>query len=102
MPAEIRHILLWNYLDEVPQEERDQLESALQALLQKVPSLRGIKWGPVVGGRNQSFSYGFIMMFDDQAGLDEYATHPDHVLFAGRFKAACAQQVVVDLEVVSG
>jgi hypothetical protein len=96
----IQHIMLWNYRDDVLPGERARLEAELDALPGKVPSLRGVRWGPVIGGRNQSFSHCFVMLFDDKAGLDEYATHPDHLHFSGPFKEACAVQVVVDFEEV--
>jgi hypothetical protein len=94
----IQHILLWNYRDSVSEEERSRLEAELMALPGKVPSLRRLSWGPVVGGRNQSFSHCFVMLFDDVQGLQQYATHPDHLHFSGPFKEACAAQVVADFE----
>jgi hypothetical protein len=95
----IQHIMLWSYREDVPAEERARLEAELQALPGKVPTLHSLKWGPVVGGRNQQFSHCFVMHFSDNAGLGEYAAHPDHVRFSGAFKEACAVQVVVDFEV---
>ncbi len=95
----IQHILLWNYRDGLPAEERARLERELTKLPEKVPTLKRIAWGPVVGGRNQTFTHCFVMHFDDTAGLDDYATHPDHVSFAGPFKEACSVQVVADFEV---
>ena len=92
------HILMWNYKDGTPAEERARLEAELSALPQKVPTLRSLSWGPVVGGRNQSFSHCFLMLFDDQGGLEEYTVHPDHVHFATAFREACAVQVAVDFE----
>ena len=95
------HILTWSYREDVSGEERARIEAELEALLGKVPSLKGLHWGPVVGGRNQSFSHCFVMLFDDGIGLNEYVIHPDHVRFAGPFREACATQVVVDFEVQS-
>jgi hypothetical protein len=92
----IQHIMLWNYRDEVGTEERARIEGELVRLPERVPALRGVQYGPVVGGRNQSFSHCFVMLFDDAEGLAEYATHPAHVAFAGPFKEACAVQVVTD------
>ena len=94
----IQHIMLWNYRDEVPEDERARLHAELVELPRKVPSLRSVRWGPVVGGRNQSFSHCFVMLFDDLAGLQLYATHADHLHFSGPFKEACAVQVVADFE----
>lgn len=98
-PASIRHILMWNYKEGVPQEERARLEQEMSTLPERVPSLRLVEWGPVVGGRNQSFTHCFIMHFDDIDGLREYATHPEHLHFSGPFRDACEVQVVVDFEV---
>ena len=94
----IQHILHWNYKDDVAEEERVTIEAELEALPNKIPSLRGLRWGPVTGGRNQTFSHTFVMLFDDMEGLEEYARHPAHVRFAAPFREACATQVVVDFE----
>jgi hypothetical protein len=94
----IQHIMLWNYRDDVSSEERTRLEEELRGLPGRVPSLREVRWGPVVGGRNQSFSHCFVMLFEDLGGLEEYATHPDHLHFSGPFKEACEVQVVADFE----
>ena len=94
----IQHILHWNYRDEVPDEERARIEAELEALPARVPSLRGLRWGLVTGGRNHSFSHTFVMLFDDMEGLQEYAVHPAHVSFAAPFKEACVVQVGVDFE----
>lgn len=95
----IQHILMWSYRDEAPEEERHRLESALELLPEQVPSLLRLEWGPVFGGRNQNFTHCFVMHFSSREGLAEYATHPDHVRFAGPFREACAAQMVVDFEV---
>jgi hypothetical protein len=93
--------MLWNYRDEVDAEERARLEGELVGLVEKVPALVSVKYGPVVGGRNQSFGHCFVMLFDDMAGLAEYTSHPAHEAFGVGFKAACAVQVVADFEVVN-
>ena len=90
------HIIMWNYRDDVPEDERDRLEADLLELQQKIPTLKGVHAGPVTGGRNQSYSHCFVMLFDDQAGLDAYTRHPEHERFASSFRAACVVQVVVD------
>jgi len=97
----IQHIMLWNYKDEVGTEERAYHEAELVRLVELVPSLLLVQYGPVVGGRNQSFEHCFVMHFADMAGLAEYASHPAHVNFSGAFKEACAVQVVADFEVVN-
>jgi hypothetical protein len=94
----IQHIMMWNYRVEASAEERARIEGELVRLPERVPSLRRVEWGPVCGGRNQSFSHCFVMYFDDMEGLREYASHPAHVTFAAPFKEACEVQVAVDFE----
>lgn len=99
LPANcIYHFLMWNYKNETTPEQQAFLDSALLDLPNRVPVLRSVRRGPVVGGRNQSFSHCFVMVFDDQASLDQYNTHPEHVKFATAFREACAVQVVVDFQ----
>ncbi len=97
----IQHIMLWNYNSNVPPEERTRLKAEFERLPDLIGPLRGIQWGPVIGGRNQQFSHCFVMLFDDTAGLAEYASHPEHLRVAASFKAACEVQVVVDFEVIT-
>jgi hypothetical protein len=95
----IHHILLWNYKPEATPEEQARLEAELASLPERVPALRQVEWGPVVGGRNQIFSHGFIMQFDTMDALAEYTTHPAHIHFSVPFREACSIQVVSDIEV---
>ncbi len=97
----IQHIMLWTYREDAPPEERARIEAELVGLPGRVPSLSRVVYGPVVGGRNQSFSHCFVMYFDNIDGVNEYAEHPAHVAFAGPFREACAVQVVTDFEVQS-
>ena len=98
----IQHIMLWNYKEDTPVEERARLEAQLRQLPERVPALISGQYGPVVGGRNQSFTHCFVMYFEDAQGLAQYTTHPGHVAFAVPFKEACAVQVVTDFEVQGG
>lgn len=95
----IQHIMLWNYKEGVAAEVKAKLEAELAGLPRKVPALRSVQWGPVIGGRNQSFSHCFVMLFDNKSDLAEYTVHPDHVHFAGPFREVCAVQVVADFQV---
>lgn len=98
LPEGLYHIMMWNYKDEVTPEERAHHESELLQLPNRVPSLLSVRRGPVVGGRNQSFSHCFVMLFADQTALNEYTTHPSHLKFSVPFREACAIQVVTDMK----
>src|SRR5436305_8334083 len=92
------HILLWNYREGVTAEEQERLMKLLENLPNRIPGLESVRWGAVTGGRNQVFSHSFVMVFDTKESLAGYATHPNHLAFAGPFREACATQVVVDFE----
>lgn len=94
----IQHIMLWNYREEVTGEERARLVLELSQLPSRVPSLIDVRYGPIVGGRNQTFGHCFVMRFNDVAGLAEYNVHPAHLHFSGPFREACAVQVAADFE----
>jgi hypothetical protein len=96
----IQHIMLWNYKDEIATGERAQVEAALVALSRNVPTVVSLEYGPVVGGRNQTFDHCFVMRFNDKDGLAEYSAHPEHLAFGPMFKEVCSVQVVADFEEV--
>ncbi|MHB9106164.1 MAG: Dabb family protein [Armatimonadota bacterium] len=50
---------------------------------------------PVV---ESSYTYGLVIGFDDQQGLDAYQVHPVHVAFVERFKPYWMQIKVYDVE----
>jgi hypothetical protein len=92
------HILMWNYKDDIPEGDRHRLEEELLSLPSKIPALREVRRGPVVGGRNQSFTHCFVMLFDNLQALADYNSHPDHLHFSHPFREACAVQVVIDVQ----
>jgi hypothetical protein len=97
----IQHVMLWNYKDDVMSEQRAHIEAELSALPSRIPSLQGVAYGPVVGGRNQTFDHCFVMRFSGSQDLADYTVHPEHQKFAAMFREACAVQVVADFEEVS-
>lgn len=94
----IYHVLAWNYKDEITPERRAFHEAELLDLPNRLPMLLSVRKGPVIGGRNQSFSHCFLMIFADRQGLEEYATHMEHLNFAVPFREACEIQMVIDFE----
>jgi hypothetical protein len=92
----ITHILLWNYRPEVGPAEREAIEALLIELPALVPSLRSLTFGPVFRWRVREYSHACTMIFDDEAGLDEYQTHPAHRAFASRFHPTTSELVAID------
>jgi len=96
----IQHVMLWNYKDETTPDQRAHIEAELVALPGRIQSLEDVQYGPVVGGRNQTFDHCFVMRFASSQDLAEYNVHPEHQKFAAMFRDACAVQVVADFEEV--
>jgi|SRR5690625_96760 len=59
-------------------EEAEFIRKALE--LGKIPSVHNLRCVKEVSPKN-SFDFGLIMQFKDQAGYDAYNNHPDHVDF---------------------
>lgn len=97
----IRHVVAWRLATEDPVERAAQARKVaddLLALRGVVPSLRDIAVGPdVLGGGN--WDVALVADFADQAGLDAYQTHPDHLAVVGYVRSVVAERVAVDFEV---
>ena len=94
----ITHILLWNYRDEVPAEERAAIEALLVDLPDAVAGLHSLTFGPVFRWRVREYSHACVMQFLDLAALDAYQVDPAHKAFAVRFHPATAELVALDYE----
>lgn len=81
----VQHVILWQLKDELTEIERTtakmEIKRALEALQEKVPSLLKIKvYTTPLASSNAEVM--LVCEFKDEAGLQEYAKHPDHVAAA--------------------
>ncbi|GAA1637109.1 Dabb family protein [Microbacterium flavum] len=97
----IRHLVAWRLATEDPAEKAAQaqkISADLTALKGVVPSISEIWVGPdVVGGTN--WDVALVADFVDQAALDAYQTHPDHLAVVGYVRSVVSDRVAVDLEI---
>lgn len=81
----VKHIILWKLKNEHNNEEVKQgIKSNLEDLLGKIPGLTEIK----VQTDSLASSNADVMLysiFESEAALKGYATHPDHVYVADTF-----------------
>lgn len=95
----IHHVVLFAFNEAVPRAERDAILAALRALRATVPSLRSLVVGENFSpARAQGYTHVLVETFDDRAGLQAYATHPEHLPVLARIREAASQLAVVDLE----
>lgn len=97
----IRHVVAWQLATDDPAlraEQARRISDDLMALWGVVPSILDISVGAdIVGGGN--WDVGLVADFADQAGLDEYQTHPSHQAVVGFVRSVVSGRVAVDFEV---
>lgn len=95
----IRHIVAFNIAAE-DQETRTahSAEAArlLNGLVGVVPSLRAMTAGANVLSLGQNWDLALVADFDDEDGLQAYATHPEHEKVADYIGSIRSDRVAVD------
>lgn len=95
----LRHVVAWKLSGET-REARDaqaaEIIAALSPLIDTVPSLRalGVHRNELFDGDNWDVT--LIADFDDAAGLEAYAVHPEHVAAGAVVKRHAVGRVATD------
>lgn len=95
--AALTHVVLFRCQPPVA-ENRAALGQALQGLVGRVPTLRGLEVGTDVLGTARSYDVALIARFDDRAGLEAYQMHPAHVEALQVVQATTTGSAAVDFE----
>lgn len=98
----IRHMVAWKLAAEdaaTHKEQSDKIIAGLRTLPALVPSIRALSIGPTVITGPNHWDLGFVVDFDDEAGLAAYQANPDHQAVGAYIRSVVAQQAVVDFEV---
>lgn len=81
----VKHIILWQLKEELTAEEKErvkaEIKAGLESLQGKIPGLIDIK----VNTNGLASSNADLMLdscFEDEASLEGYAVHPEHVKVA--------------------
>jgi len=81
----VKHIVMWKFRDDVSPEQKEKLRSELPAdfaaLVDKVPSLKAVKF---ISYPLSSSTHDMALMteHDDAEGLAAYSAHPEHQALA--------------------
>jgi len=78
----IKHIVMWNVRGETPEAKRLaalELKTHFEGLHGRIPGLRHIEVGMDTSGVDYACDVVLYTEFDDQASLDAYASHPEHL-----------------------
>ncbi|WP_434310916.1 Dabb family protein [Hominifimenecus sp. rT4P-3] len=95
----IRHVVSWNYKEEVSAEKKEELyayfKEAFSALKEKVPGVISISVGapPLPSSTKELCLY---VEMQEESVLPLYAGHPDHLAIVEVIKRFCQDRCCVD------
>lgn len=78
----IRHIVMWNVRGETPPEKAanvERLKRSFDSLRGRVPGLLHLEIGVDTSRVDYACDVVLFSVFESQAALDAYATHPEHL-----------------------
>jgi hypothetical protein len=78
----IRHIVMWRLAGDTPQARQrniEQLQRSFHNLNGRIPGLRHLEIGVDSSRVDYACDVVLYSEFDNQAALDAYATHPEHL-----------------------
>jgi len=95
------HVVLFKLPEDAPVDEaRDELEHEIATLLEHVPGVESLWYGPPADTRTSKrgmvdadYDVGLLVLFRDREALDAYLKHPDHETFAEKWDDYCTVRV---------
>ena len=90
------HIVLFEFKEEKKKEHIKKAKEMLEALPEKVPTLKEIEVGINFSDKERAMDMSIITTFDNKVGLEVYATHPEHVKVVEYLKGVVSESRVVD------
>ncbi|HEU0253090.1 MAG TPA: Dabb family protein [Pyrinomonadaceae bacterium] len=88
----LTHIVVWKYRDDVEQFAREEHVNLLRKLGKIIPEVKSLSVGFDILFLPRSYDTGLVAVFADQAALDAYTVHPEHVKVA-EFGRSISQHV---------
>ena len=92
----LTHIVIWKYRDDVEQFAREEHVNLLRNLGTVIPQVESLSVGFDILHLARSYDTGLVAMFADQAALDAYNIHPEHVKIAEFGRQISAHVASVD------
>ena len=96
----VKHIILWQLKSEHNNDAvKDGIKNGLEGLLGKIPGLIQISV-QTAGLASSNADVMLYSVFEDEASLRGYSTHPEHVHVADTYVRPCTQtRLCLDFEV---
>ena len=92
----LTHIVIWKYREDVEQFAREEHVKLLRNLGTLIPQVQSLAVGFDTLHLSRSYDTGLVAVFDDQAALDAYTFHPEHVKVAEFGRQISAHVASVD------
>ncbi len=93
----VKHIVMFKLKERTP-ENLDRAVASLKTLEGNIETLRSIEIGLDFKHSDRSYDLVITTVFDDAAGLEVYATHPNHLPVIQTIRELTSGSVVVDYE----
>ncbi len=75
----VKHIVMFEFKDEKRDENIKKAKEMLEDLINTVPTLKSMEVGVNFSKEDRAMDLSIITLFDNIEGLNEYATHPEHL-----------------------
>lgn len=99
LPKMIRHILLFSFRAEAPEEVVQKMLVDFSRFPQRFPQMNGWQMGRNESRRDRSFDYAVTVQFADWAALNAYLDSPEHEKFvAERFLPLISRRAIATFE----
>ena len=94
----LTHIVIWKYLAETTESEREEHVARLRRLPNFIPQIESFAVGFDVLKLPRSYDTGLVATFRDRAGLAVYTDHPEHQIAAAYGRNISEHVASVDFE----
>ena len=94
----LRHVVLFSFKAGSTPEQVKAVETAFEALPQKIKQVKAFEWGTNNSPENlnQGFTHCFFVSFASEADRAIYLPHPDHQAFVEVLKPILDKVLVID------
>jgi hypothetical protein len=75
----LHHVVTFKLKPDAPADQVERIAEAINALAETLPEVRSMAVGADLGLREGNASFGIAAQFDDVAGFQVYADHPEHI-----------------------
>lgn len=94
-----RHVVMMRWTEDSTPVQRSAAIEAVRGLADVVPGIRALSCGADAGAAEGNLDFVAVVDFDDLAGYQTYASHPDHVqVITELLRPIAAQRAAVQYE----